>query len=163
MKRLSIVILVLALMILFSSTTLAAGKKVFVSATSFSDAWTIGAMTSKATMEFSARGWQVVTNKEEADVVFNMNLLVLSHRIYFNWLYLLLPMWPLVPWTRCEADASISVTATEGATKLLENQYSDSVKGRFFLGDFDGLFNPDAIRTQAVNSVVVKAIAAITQ
>ena len=126
LKKLAVLFLAVVLLTSLASTALAASR-VYVDAP--------GEAAGLIGKELMSRGAQIVTKSADAEVTVKVDVISVSHRVRFNWWYLLFPAWPFTPWTRTVADATVNVTVMDGSRQALNAQASESVKCRYFFGD----------------------------
>lgn len=151
LKKLAILFLVVVLLTSLASTALAASR-VYVDAP--------GDAAGFIGKELISKGVQIVTNHSDAEVTVKVDVISVSHRVKFNWWYLLFPLWPITPWTRTVADATVNVTVMQGSRTALSAQASESVKCRYFLGDLY-IIDDDKVKeleAEAIAEATMKAL-----
>lgn len=151
MKKIAVLFLIVVLFASLASTALAASR-VYVDAP--------GDAAGMIGKELMSRGAQIVTNRSDAEVTVKVDVVSVSHRVRFNWWYLLFPLWPLSPWTRTVADATVNVTVMQGSKTTLTAQASESVKCSYFLGDLY-IINEDKateLEAEAIAEATLKAL-----
>lgn len=152
MKKLAVLLLISMLFVLLVDTALAA-RPVFVEAPyEFND------IISQA---IRYRGAEVTKSHDEAGIAVRVDIVELKTRMKFNWWILLLGFWPVVPWTRTVADATVNVTVMEDSEIVYTQRASESSKGQFIFGDIYVVDDDkkDELKAEAVKEAVLKALA----
>ncbi|HCM17862.1 MAG TPA: hypothetical protein DHW84_06455 [Firmicutes bacterium] len=152
MKKLAVLLLISMLFVLFVNTAFAAGLVYIEAPYEFSD-------TIAQAVGF--RGAEVIKSKGEANTTVKVDVVELKTRMKFNWWILLLGLWPIVPWTRTVADATVNVTVMEDSMAVYAQRASESVKGQFVFGDIYVVDDDkvDELKAEAVREAVLKALA----
>ncbi len=82
-------------------------------------------------------GFEIVYQRENADYMLDMNIISASSRREFNWLIILLPIWPIVPLTTVEGEAIVAIRVYDMlGNELIFDQTGAIKKGMWFFGDF---------------------------
>lgn len=150
-KKLAVLLIAVALLTSLASTALAASR-VFVDAP--------GDAAGMIGQGLMSKGVQIVANRSDAEVTVKVDVVSVSNRVTFNWWYLLFPLWPLSPWTRTVADATVNVTVMQGSRTVFTGQASESVKCSYFLGDLY-IIDEDKVtelEAEAVAEATLKAL-----
>ncbi|MGB9857911.1 MAG: hypothetical protein ACPLKX_07220 [Dictyoglomaceae bacterium] len=102
----------------------------------------------------------IAYSRDEADYIAEITIVSANSRRNFNWVILLLPLWPIVPVTTVEGDAIVAVRIFDKYGQEVFFEQAGSVKsGRWFFGDF---VSESSIKKDAVIDCVNKLMVGLT-
>jgi len=135
-------------------------KKVFIKVDSVE--WSlIDPVTAYLNNRLRMLGYEVVRDKALADYVIALNIVDISHQRRFNWFFLLLPLWPIVPITIVEGEATVEMQFLDSSGKeILFNQVKCVKKGNWVLGDF---VSPESVIKDATLDCVSRLVVKIAE
>lgn len=135
MKKKAILLVVVGLMVLCMSLSTSASK-VYIDRINGMDSTLIEEARSQLFSWISTAGHTNTTVKDEAEYLIRFNIVTANGQRDFNWVVILLPLWPFVPVTLPEADVIIAVTIlTPDGREVFSNQTGDKASAWLF-GDF---------------------------
>lgn len=129
--------LVVILLVLFNLSFAQVGSKVYINRVNSVDGGLIEPAKIYLMDRLRVRGFDLVNQKEEADYILDLNIVSVNSRRSFNWLILILPAWPLVPFTTVQGEAIVAIRVYDKAGNEVVFDQTGAVRnGMWFFGDF---------------------------
>jgi len=160
MKLKSIVSL-LFLFVLFLNLSFAqsSAPKLFVEKVNSSEGYLIDPVKTYFIEKIRAKGIEVVYDKTQADYIAELTIVSANSRRSFNWLILIFPLWPIVPFTTVQGDAIVAVRIFDKNGQEVVFDQAGSVKnGMWFFGDF---VSGNSVKKDAALDCINKIVARI--
>jgi len=160
MKLKSIVSL-LFLFVLFLNLAFAqsSAPKLFVEKVNSPEGYLIDPVKTYFIEKIRAKGIEVVYDKAQADYIAELTIVSANSRRSFNWLILIFPLWPIVPFTTVQGDAIVAVRIFDkNGQEVVFDQAGSAKDGMWFFGDF---VSGNSVKKDAALDCVNKIVARI--
>jgi len=160
MKLKSIVSL-LFLFVLFLNLAFAqsSAPKLFVEKVNSSEGYLIDPVKTYFIEKIRAKGIEVVYDKAQADYIAELTIVSANSRRSFNWLILIFPLWPIVPFTTVQGDAIVAVRIFDkNGQEVVFDQAGSAKNGMWFFGDF---VSGNSVKKDAALDCINKIVARI--
>ncbi|MGB9768217.1 MAG: hypothetical protein ACP5I0_05285 [Dictyoglomus sp.] len=139
MKRYSKIFLsaFLTLVLLFSLNFAQTSPKIYINRINSPDGGLIEPARAKLIDILMSKGYVVTGNKDEANYMLDLIIVSANSRRSFNWVFLILPIWPIVPITTVQGEAVVAVIVFDQlGNEVLFDQTGVVKNGMWFFGDF---------------------------
>jgi hypothetical protein len=160
MKLKSIVSL-LFLFVLFLNLAFAqsSAPKLFVEKVNSPEGYLIDPVKTYFIEKIRAKGIEVVYDKAQADYIAELTIVSANSRRSFNWLILIFPLWPIVPFTTVQGDAIVAVRIFDkNGQEVVFDQAGSAKNGMWFFGDF---VSGNSVKKDAALDCINKIVARI--
>jgi len=160
MKLKSIVSL-LFLFVLFLNLAFAqsSAPKLFVEKVNSPEGYLIDPVKTYFIEKIRAKGIEVVYDKAQADYIAELTIVSANSRRSFNWLILIFPLWPIVPFTTVQGDAIVAVRIFDkNGQEVVFDQAGSAKDGMWFFGDF---VSGNSVKKDAALDCINKIVARI--
>lgn len=161
MKSFKFLVSLLILILLFTSTLLAqeVKPKIYVSKVNTMDGTLVDPVKTRFIYRIQEKGLEIASSSTGANYIAEITIVSANSRRSFNWLILIFPLWPIVPFTTVQGDALVAVRITDQSGNVIySDQAGSTVSGRWVFGDF---VSEDSVKRDAALECIDKIIANI--
>ncbi len=150
----------LLIMIVLLAVTLSVGaqKKVYIERIGGHDSLLVNRSSTYLSEWIETAGGRIVQSKEEADLLLRLNVVSSNFNRSFNWVIVILPLWPFVPFTTPNADVVLSLSILTPDGRDHYSSQAGANASAFLFGDFmsEGKMKDKAF-IEAFNRLTVSA------
>jgi hypothetical protein len=160
MKLKKLISLFILFVLLFSfAFAQSSAPKLYVDKVNSSEGYLIDPVKIYFEERIRAKGIEVVYDKAQADYIAELTIVSANSRRSFNWLILIFPLWPIVPFTTVQGDAIVAVRIFDKNGQEVVFDQAGSVKnGMWFFGDF---VSGNSVKKDAALDCINKIVARI--
>lgn len=113
------------------------GTKVYINKVNSPDGGLIEPAKSQLINKLMGKGFVITEKKDEANYLIDLVIVSANSKRSFNWLILIFPAWPLVPFTTVQGEAIVALRIYDQAgNEVLFDQTGAVRNGMWFFGDF---------------------------